>query len=528
MQVQINTTEFLKIPFVLDSLLEKVNQISVILAEKQTKYIIDKSNPFNSLGNSTVFQLEDTLELINDHLSLAKTWFPNQTRVKRNAAFISGLFGIVGLGSSLASHYRISNAWAAIEENRENIKKIQWETNLQSIKINELISDLNLVKDSLTQVTEGLSDVFQYLNLFIVLERVQDKSRDLVNYIKGNVDTIIAAAEGTVSPAVISLNQLKSVLSPVDTLGFKPIFTNDLLSFYYTIIEVSIDDLYIYLNIPLALNEQYSHFIVHPFPTVLNNKVIKLDIAKTHVILSDEQEEYIITDNLEHCSNSPTVFVCQKRKFISYLVRENENCLVSVVQNQTTHSCVFQELAPTSIISLSLDEITYIYIDEPTSLILDCGSNQRVVQIKGVHSFPSTCTLKSEYLHIAGLQTVARTLHSHRLHLKPETLNLPKERVEKIFNALQELPPIYIMSSKVHNLTTIISVSLCCIFIFFILIGFFVRYRRMLYICTHRQRLCLLKDQATLAREKKCDEKVDPNGHSIDRPNGPSPRLLFS
>ena len=188
-----------------------------------------------------------------------------------------------------------------------------------------------------------------------------------------------------------------------------------------------------------------------------------------------------------------------------------KNCVLSVVQNQSTHRCVFQELAPITMISPLLKEITYHRWTHQFGFTLQ----QQPTSCKN-WSFPSTCTLKSEYLRIAGRQMVVRTLHSHRLRLNPETLDLPKEGVEIIFNApnLQrstrvstDQNSVYICVRSHHECSS------------YQVRNFHLHHHRLVSssgtggCCTHRQRLWPWKDQAALGSTKLSDEKVDIAGH---------------
>ena len=67
--------------------------------------------------------------MVADQLNLAKSWFPPVVHRQKRAAgaVLSGLFGIVGIGSSLINHYRISQVWTNVEQNQKNIKELVWE-----------------------------------------------------------------------------------------------------------------------------------------------------------------------------------------------------------------------------------------------------------------------------------------------------------------------------------------------------------------------------------------------------------------
>ena len=302
-EIKVNTLEFLETPDILDSILVNIDKINSTLIAKGFKFRTDHNNSFNDLGNATIMQLSHTLDLVNQKLTVAKSWFsPSEPRVKRNAgAIISSLFGIVGLGSSLASHIRISNAWQKIQSNTEDIQEIKWNTGLHRDKINEIISDLNLVQDTLVDNTLALSNLFQFLNLFITLNRVQSKVDYLIDFIQTNIQTIVSVSKGTVTPAVISVNQLKTILDSVHIIGFTPIFDNNFIQFYYTVMNTVIDDVFIYVSIPLASSDvHYEHYIIHPFPTFFDDKLISLDINLTHVMVSNSTTNYVATNKIKN------------------------------------------------------------------------------------------------------------------------------------------------------------------------------------------------------------------------------------
>ena len=137
-EVKINTLEFLKTPDILDSILENIDKINSTLISKKLTFDNDHDYSFRDLDNATIVQLLNTLDLANQKHKVARSWFnPSEPRNKRNAgAAISTLFGIVGLGSSIASHVRLSKAWNSIQRNMEDIQEINFNTGMHRDKIN--------------------------------------------------------------------------------------------------------------------------------------------------------------------------------------------------------------------------------------------------------------------------------------------------------------------------------------------------------------------------------------------------------
>ena len=47
--------------------------------------------------------------------------------------------------------------------------------NLHRDKVNEIIQELTFVQNLLNSVNEGLTEILQFMNLFIILERIQNE-----------------------------------------------------------------------------------------------------------------------------------------------------------------------------------------------------------------------------------------------------------------------------------------------------------------------------------------------------------------
>ena len=448
-EVKINTLEFLQTPDILDSILEAINDINDTLISKELVFSTSHDYSFNALSNATTVQLLHTLDLVNQKLTVARSWFlSSEPRNKRNAgAAVSTLLGIVGLGSSIASHVRVSNAWHNIQRNSEDIQEINWNTGLHRDKINEIISDLNSVQSALENTTHALSDMFQFLNLFITLTRVQSKVDYFIDYVKTNIRTLISVSKGNITPAIISINQLRSILDSVHILGFTPVFSNNFIKFYYTILNTVIDDVYIFVNIPVASSDvHYDHYMIHPFPTYFHDKLVTLNINVMHVLVSNVTTNYIATNDLKDCKDSPTVLVCPKRTYITFFDWE-ESCPLRLISNMSSQSCSFQEKDPDTITDptiLFTESKTYVLSLKPQLFEIGCGNRKERRKVdQEVFSVNRGCSIETTTWKASTFSKLLKTLHRVDFDFKRERFVSDSVDVTYVKKNLVTLPTYF-------------------------------------------------------------------------------------
>ena len=442
-KVKVNTIEFLETPDILDSILDSIDRINKTLINRRLN--LKKDQSFTELENATTIQLIETLKLVENDLEVAKSWFKSsESRTKRNVGIVlSSLTGIAGLGSSIASHIRISNAWQEIEKNSQNIQEIKWNTGINRDKINEIILDLNSIQDILDNNTYALSNLFSYLNLFISLSRIQSKISYFINYIKENIQTIISVSKGTITPAVISTNQLRKILNSVNIIGYKPIFTN--LHFYYTIMKTDMEDIFFYINIPVASNEYYKSFLIHPFPTFFNEKLVTLNINATHVLTSNSTTNYIVTKSLDDCIDSPTVLVCPKKTYITFFDWDG-NCYLDVIANKSSPVCYFQEWNPGNVkdpIVLFTPDKTYVLSTSTQLFDISCGNmRERRKVSKEIFSVHPSCTISTDTWKSSASVDILHTLHRIKMDFRKETFDGSLHDIHHIRKNIQLLPSL--------------------------------------------------------------------------------------
>ena len=448
-KVRLNATEFLETPTILNSILENINDINVTLTILANKF-------HGNFSNATLFQLFQTLDVINDKVIIAQSWFGSkEPRTKRSAGIIfASLLNLVGLGTSIASHIRISNAWSHIQMNTDNIQELQWITARNRDKLNELIDDFNIVQSTLSTQANALTNLYQSLILFIRLNRIHSKLDDFIAFTKSNINTIISVSKGTVTPALITTNQLRAIFASVKILGFTPVFGDNDINFYYSILSTAIDSQYIYVEVPVASsNSHYLHYIVHPFPTYFENHLISLNINFKHLLISNLSTSYITTSDLDNCNYSPTLMVCPISSFIVRFDWEG-NCPLHLIGNRSTKVCTFQAMNPNDLADpMVLIAGFKIYLSNVrpiwTDVVCDNTRKERRRITRGVFSFDTSCNVISSNWSINAVRNFLQPMERVRIHFKDEAFSYLPQDMEFIGKSISHLPSI--MTSPVSH-----------------------------------------------------------------------------
>ena len=402
--VPISYKDLLTLPQKLISIADNVNYM------KHDLKILKATNMTNTDHDLLITEISSTVESINNKLKLSLTWFPTEksNRQKRGLLNIVGiglhyLFGTVTQDEMLALDARITTLQDARLKNNLLIEGLVGTQKEEIQKINELVNSTNIFYErgieleSSTKITTKLA----YLSHYTL--KINNDVNEIIAHIRESIDALSLATRNIINTHLVSQENLKLILDNAKKLyNLQPLFDNEHTYLYYTYFTVQIAPMHLILHIPMSTDYTFKHYSILPFPTFQDEKTIKLNITNTVILISDNLEYYIETDNsnLQTCSfHNNYMRVCHSSNMMLQRFTQVNTCQSSLLSDTIHYSkCQWIDMEYNTEVK-TIPPYIFIYRPSNTTIRINCDKSVEISHARNLQLLMK-CEVHDEFLTI--------------------------------------------------------------------------------------------------------------------------------
>ena len=345
--------------------------------------------------------------LLNEIIHVASTLTPQSLpqREKRDA-LIPQIGIIFGSLFGTATENEIKNfqrklnrlkSWASSRDKVIKQSLLNIENNEKLIiKINERVNDLINTLNRKEETNEIRLKLMATSSLFNLLH-------SSYTALQGAIAT---ARMGTVSQNLLSVNELFKILHLTNVQkNYVPFFKDeeDTHLYYHLLHSVIIQD-QCFITIPFLPSTTNFMYRIHPFPSLMINKTIILDMESILVSMSNTLDNIRVLDNdlvEQLCIESTSLLlICPTHAFPIIKSKEND-CIKRLLVHEDSSSCPFKFINITDPKVIYTTSLKYTFLPTTSEVTINCPrqepSNSKII---GTIAVPHSCSLKSENISI--------------------------------------------------------------------------------------------------------------------------------
>lgn len=271
--------------------------------------------------------------------------------------------------------------------------------------------------------------VFIYTQYQAIIHYLNDIHKRVISFSQ----SLVEASQGHVTTTLLPLHNLELIIrKAIEAHSLTPIFQIDNLLPYYSFIEVSFDQSKVLVHIPFTHNDFYTHYILHPFPSVFNSSLFMAKLSHTEILLSKDNMTFgvVPTSDLDTAcrfSTSHLLHVCPAYLFFFHRVTE-ASCEVNIITNSSkASSCAFTKVPDmTGYVHFRANHFHFFYFFVNTIVMIMCNDMSPVqAKVVGLYTLPDFCSVTTTQFET--LPTLIHKLHVtlHHPHMvKLPTLNI--------------------------------------------------------------------------------------------------------
>ena len=356
----------------------------------------------NKLSGPDIINLRDHQSLLNSLLP------PQPTRAKRD------LFPVVG--SALHALFGLATD-NQLEEHKKNILVLQaWARGKSKVitktveavnKQGRLSRTLGLKIDHLTMsLQNNILELKQWQAVHSNLQSLFVSCNLLITEFRSLITALTLASRGIVSPSLISPAELSNfVRYAVDKYGDTPAVPLAHIDLYYPLLKSYILGDEILVLIPFASKRSFIVYNIIPFPSLINDTGIQLDLDESLVAISSSLDFISFIPRSvfdEDCfSTSALLHICPASETHLYPAHHFD-CIRSIlVSGETSNDCHFSSVTVNHPLVAHTNNVFHLYFPRHTVITVNCPKKAASLHnAYGNYIVPDDCGVSAPGLQI--------------------------------------------------------------------------------------------------------------------------------
>ena len=243
--------------------------------------------------------------------------------------------------------------------------------------------------------------------ILLTLSTLENLVRNVLQINERLLTNVVDASRGRVTPSLLPVKDLLHALN-IGELQYtlKPIFSEADIIHYYPLLSAMISSDAVIVIIPFQSDDIFEAHRIVPFPAMVNNTIISLNLPPLVVLLNKERTLYATASNEEINSCKTERFgihFCPASLFAFLSINTFGICEVSLLQQDVSRSlslCPYTLMATQPFFHKSFLDHHYFLFTEPTYVAVKCRSNHTEQQVSGHFAILKLCTLRSKFVNV--------------------------------------------------------------------------------------------------------------------------------
>ena len=405
-----------------------------------------------------------------------------------------GLFDFGGhlakLLFGLALDSEVKDEFALLKSSQFNnsllIERNMEETHTLHTALDNLINITNDVLVGLDTLNDRIDNVMTFTLVSNDLAWVYNEVMVMTKLYADFVAAIVLASQGTVSPALLPLNTLRSVLAEARVkYNLIPIIDTELVLYYPFLIGSLYSDC-LTISIPFRPKHVLEAYRIHPFPFEVDSVISMLKAPADLLILAKEKDVYSMLDEFTFgkCHGGVSgLTVCMDATFAEHSIHPT-SCVRSLLLSlDITTTCQFKEVKLTLPFTKTVQRNHYMFFQNQTRASVICNGVKSQVTVHGAYILPITCSFNSLTMNIEAVRSLKQPYVPYVPHLTAVTPRLPLNTTLSLPSKLERVPSTRTQVLLLdHSVTSGLSLfaALTVLFLLFSTVAFllYVRHRR--------------------------------------------------
>ena len=413
---------------------------------------------------------------------------PAQTRPKRGLFDFGGHLAKLLLGLAMDSETK--EGFAQLKSGQFNnsllIERNLEETHTLHTALDNVINITNEVVDGLGKLNDLIDNTMTFTLITNDLVWVYNEVRVMTKLYADFVAAIVATSHGTVSPALIPLHTLRSVLIEARVKhNLIPIIDTELILYYPFLVGALYNDC-LTISIPFRPKHVFEAYRIHAFPFAVDSVISVLEAPSDILMIAEEKDVYSIMDesDLRDCNNGLTdLTICMDTSLAEHSIHPT-SCVRSLLLSlDITKTCQFKEVKLTLPFVKTIQHNHYMFFENQTRATVICDGVKSQFTVHGSYILPATCSFNSLTMNIENIRSLQQEYTPYVPHLTAVTPRMPQNTTLALPRKLERIPAtrpqVLLLGASVTSSLSLFA-AVTVIFLFFSSAAFllYVRYRR--------------------------------------------------
>ena len=368
-----------------------------------------------------------------------------QSRPKRGLFDFGGHLAKLLLG--LAVDSEVKEGFAQLKRGQFNntllIERNLQETHTLHMALNNVINITNDVVVGLEKLTAIIDNTMTFTLVCNDLVWVHNEVMIMTKLYADFVAAIVSASQGTVSPSLIPLHTLRSVLIEARVKhNLIPIIDTELVLYYPFLVGSLYSDC-LTISIPFRPQHVLTAFRIHPFPFEVNSIVSVLQAPSDLLMFAQGKDMYSMMEESDFRNCNSGVFgltVCMDTSFPEHSIHPT-SCVRSLLLSlDLTETCRFKEVKLTLPFVKTVNQNHYMFFENKTRATVVCNDVKSQFTVHGAYVLPVTCSFNSLTMNIEAVGSLTRKYTPYVPNLTFVTPRMPLNTSLSLPRKLERIP----------------------------------------------------------------------------------------
>ena len=443
----------------------------------------------------TKLNLTETQTLtLNSKVSQIKNLFvpvmgsPAQTRSKRGLFDFGGHLAKLLLGLAMDSETK--EGFAQLKSGQFNnsllIERNLEETHTLHLALDNVINITNEVVDGLRDLNDRLDNIMTFTLVTNDLIWVYNEVSIMTKLYADFVAAIVSTSHGTVSPALLPLHTLRSVLIEARVKhNLIPIIDTELVLYYPFLVGTLYNDC-LTISIPFRPKHVFEAYRIHAFPFAVDSIISVLEAPSELLMVAEEKDVYAVMEEsaFRDCNNGVSgLTVCMDSTFAEHSIHPT-SCVRSLLLSlDITKTCQYKEVKLSLPFVKTIKHNHYMFFENQTRATVICDGVKSQFTVHGAYVLPVTCSFNSLTMNIENVRSLQQEYTPYVPHLTAVTPRMPQNTTLALPRKLERIPAtkkkvLLFGSSVTSSLSLFAAVMVSFLLLSAVAFLLYVRYRR--------------------------------------------------
>ena len=413
---------------------------------------------------------------------------PARTRYKRGLFDFGGHLAKLLFGLAMDSETK--QGFAQLRSGQFNnsllIERGLEETHTLHLALDSVINVTNAVVDGLQALNDRVDNAMTFTLITTDLVWVYNEVEIMTRLYADFLAAIVATSHGTVSPALLPLHTLRSVLIEARvTHNLIPIIDTELV-LYYPFLRGSLYSDCLTISIPFRPNHVFEAFRIHAFPFAVDSLLSVLEAPSDILMIAEEKDVYSMMDEADfrNCNGGVSgLSVCMDMSFAEHSIHPT-SCVRSLLLSlDITKTCQYKEIKLTLPFVKTIKHNHYLFFENQTRATVICNGVKSQFTVHGSYVLPVTCSFNSLTMNIESVRSLQQEYTPYVPHLTAVTPRLPHNTTLALPRKLERIPAtrkqvLMFGASVTSGLSLFAAVTVFFLLISTIVFFLYVRHRR--------------------------------------------------